>query len=124
MEQLNARRERLSQRGSSRGSARGGARGGASRSVFTGGVLRLPSRHHQMCKQETDQRRLVVLRKGASLYDVENLEIGCADVRKVCISAPTSGWQLAACKLLVASNLRLQSCGENECSTVAKDVTK
>ena len=54
MEQLNARRERLSQRGSSRRSARGGARDGASRRVFTGGVLRLalelePSRHHHDC---------------------------------------------------------------------------
>ena len=73
----------------------------------------------------------MVLRKGASLYDVENLEIGCADVRKVCISAPTSGWQLAACKLLVASNLRLESCSENEARftspnalTVGKNVTK
>jgi hypothetical protein len=40
--------------------------------------------------------QLVVLRKGASLYDVEYLEMGCADVRRVCVSVPTLGWQLAA----------------------------
>ncbi len=80
MEQLNARRKLLFQRGSSRGGARGSARGGASHKVFTGGVLRParepePSRHHhgcaltttqarQMCKQETDQKALGGTEKG------------------------------------------------------------
>jgi hypothetical protein len=68
-------------------------------------------------QQEASQKAVGGTEKGASPYDVKNVknfERDGADVRRVCISAPTLGWRLAPCKLLVAM-LRLRVPVKNTC---------